>query len=135
MIKNIFILVFASLPFMAFAADSPSGFGAAFQTLIDFGADIMNFFTEGVPNFLHRLTAWAFEAMIYIKFLLYVESIKFSWQVAKVIISDLSISSTVMSSLSSLPPTIRAVVTDLRLIDAFNVVLNARITAMVMRFI
>ncbi|WP_372872702.1 hypothetical protein [Shewanella sp.] len=135
MIKNLFIFIFALLPFMVFAADSPSGFSGAFQSLIDLGTDMMNFVTEGVPNFFHRLTAWAFEAMIYVKFLLYVESVKFSWQVAKVIISDLSISSTVMNSLSGLSPTVKAVVADTRLIDAFNVILNARITAMVMRFI
>ena len=135
MIKNIFFVSFMLFPFLAFAADSNGGFGVAFQSIIDFGTDIMNFFTIAVPSFFHRLTAWAFEAFIYIKFLLYVETIKYSWQVAKLIISDLSISETITSSLSSLTPTIRAVLTDLRLIDAVNVVLNAYVTRMVMRFI
>jgi len=135
MIKNIFFVTFMLFPFLAFAADSNSGFGGAFQSIIDFCTDIMNFFTIAIPSFFHRLTAWAFEAFIYIKFLLYVETIKYSWQVAKLVISDLSISETITSSLSSLSPTIRAVLSDLRLIDAVNVVLNAYVTRMVMRFI
>ncbi|MFV0594411.1 DUF2523 family protein [Shewanella sp.] len=135
MIKIFLLVVLLPLSFFAFAADSNTGFGGAFQALIDFATDIMNFFTIAVPSFFHRLTAWAFEAFIYIKFLLYIESIKFSWQVAKLIISDLSISETITSSLSSLSPTIRAVITDLRLIDALNVILNAYVTRMVLRFI
>ncbi|MCL1164415.1 DUF2523 domain-containing protein [Shewanella chilikensis] len=135
MIKKGFILSLLLLPFAAFAAQSDSGFSGAFQSLIDFGTDIMNFFTIAVPNFLHRLTAWLFEAVIYIKFLLYVEAVKFSWQVAKLVIADLSISETIMASLSALPPTIKAVISDLRLIDAINVILNAHVTRWVMRFI
>jgi len=135
MIKIFLLIVLLPVSLYVSAADSNSGFGGAFQSLIDFATDIMNFFTIAVPSFFHRLTAWAFEAFIYIKFLLYIESIKFSWQVAKLIISDLSISETITSSLSSLSPTIRAVITDLRLIDALNVILNAYVTRMVLRFI
>ncbi len=130
---HIFVfIVFAGFSTNALAADS--GIQEFAQSVLDFGSDFFYAITEGVPNMLVRLGAWAFEAAVYLKFMLYLESIKFAWSVAKLVLEDLSISSTLSSFFSALPPTARAILVDIRFPDAVNVILNAFVTRAVMRF-
>lgn len=127
-------IFFAGFSANALAADPVSGIQDFAQGVLDFGSDFFYAITEGVPSMLVRLGAWAFEAAIYLKFMLYLESIKFAWSVAKLVLEDLSISSTLSSFFSGLPPTARAILVDIRFPDAVNVILNAFVTRAVLRF-
>ena len=49
MIKIFLLIVLLPVSLYVSAADSNSGFGGAFQSLIDFSTVIMNFFTIAVP--------------------------------------------------------------------------------------
>ncbi|MCE9783717.1 MULTISPECIES: DUF2523 family protein [Shewanella] len=128
-----FIFVLLFVPVLAFAADGQSGLGGALQSIRDFGNDIQFFLSESVPNFFHRLAAYVFEAVIYVKYVLFLESVKFSWNVAKVILSDLAVSEHIMNAMSALPPSIRAGIVDLRIVDAINIILNAYASRFVLR--
>ncbi len=132
-IVNIILLSSLFVSVSVFADDS-GGVGEFAQTVVDFGSDFWLAITDGVPSMLERLAAWAFEAAIYLQFVLYLESIKFAWAVAKLVLQDLSISSTLSSFFGALPPTVRAILVDIRFPDAVNVILNAFVTRAVMRF-
>ena len=125
----VFITLFSS------SAYAESGGIASFaQNVINYFADFWLVITEGVPSLFVRIGAWIFEAAIYLQLLLYFESIKFAWSVAKLVLEDLSISSTLGTFFSALPPTVRAILIDIRIPDAINVILNAFVTRAVLRF-
>ncbi|QTE84363.1 DUF2523 family protein [Shewanella algae] len=130
---NLFIAL-AVLFFMPSAYANTGGIAGFAQQVIDYGADFWLAITEGVPDMFMRMTAWAFEAAVYLKFMLYLEGIKFSWGVAKLVLQDLSISQTLNTFAGALPSTLRAVLVDIRFFDAVNVILQAFVTRMVMRF-
>lgn len=127
----IFILFFAFIP-SAFAADGLAGFA---QDIVDYGEYIKFFITDGIPSFFERVAAWAVQFYVYLKFTIYLESIKFSWGVAKVILQDLSITQHLESMFNYLPSSLRAFAFDCRIVDAINVVLNAYVTRIVFRII
>ena len=79
MIK-LFITLFVLLMFPAFvyAAES-GGIGGFAQSLLDMGSDMWLVVTEGVPDLLTRISAWVFEAVVYLKFVLFV--VQFYWLV------------------------------------------------------
>lgn len=114
----------------AMASDGISGFA---QDVKDFFSDIWAFFTEAIPDMFYRLGAWLVEAIVYVKVVMMYQSMMFSWNVAKVILEDLQISQLLMSALGGLPPSLRAFITDCRIVDGINVVLNAYATRFVMR--
>lgn len=119
--------------FVAPVALASDGLGGLAQDLIDY-AELGKFFiTDGVPSFLERLAAWAVQFYLYIKFTMYLEMLKFSWNVAKVILDDLSISVYLQSAFNAMPPALRAFAIDCRFVDAINVVINAYFTKIVMR--
>lgn len=125
----IFLLLF-SIPSYAFASDGIGGFA---QDAVDTFEFFKFFITDGVPSFFTRLVAWVVEFYIYIKFMMYLETIKFAWSVAELILQDLSISENLASMFNSMPSSIRAFAFDCRIVDAINVVLNAYFTRIVLR--
>jgi hypothetical protein len=85
--KNIFIFFALSFLFFSFSSyAAESGLQGFAQSILDFFSDFWEAITEGIPNLLQRLAAWAFEAAVFLKFLLYLESIKFAWGVAKLVL-------------------------------------------------
>lgn len=114
----------------AMASDGIAGFA---QDVKDFFSDIWAFFTEAIPDMFYRLGAWLVEAIVYVKVVMMYQSMMFSWNVAKVILEDLQVSHLLMSALGGLPPSLRAFITDCRIVDGINVVLNAYATRFVMR--
>ena len=126
-----FCFVFAS---SAFAADG-GGLGGFAQSIVDYAEYFKYFITDGIPSFFERMAAWAVEMYVYLKFVMYLETIKFSWGVAKVILQDLSITQHLETMFSYLPSSLRAFAFDCRIVDAINVVLNAYVTRFVFRII
>lgn len=130
------ILIFTMIIFLgfyshdAFASDGISGF---VQDVKDFFSDIWLYLTEAIPAMFYRLGAWLVEGIVYVKVVMMYQSMMFSWNVAKVILEDLQVSSLLMSALGGLPPSLRAFITDCRIVDGINVVLNAYATRFVMR--
>jgi hypothetical protein len=130
-----FVILFLLVTFFSTNAFADTGGIQGFaQQITDYFSDFWLAITEGVPSLFVRIAAWAFEAAVYLKFLLYFEGIKFAWSVAKLVLEDLSISSTLTSFFSALPPTVRAILIDIRIPDAVNVILNAFVTRAVLRF-
>lgn len=132
--KNLIIFSLLIIVFFysqdAMASDGISGFA---QDVKDFFSDIWAFFTEAIPDMFYRLGAWLVEAIVYVKVVMMYQSMMFSWNIAKVILEDLQVSQLLMSALGGLPPSLRAFITDCRIVDGINVVLNAYATRFVMR--
>ena len=126
------IVIILLTSFSAVAADSGGITGFA-QDVINYFSDFWKAITDGIPSLFQRMAAWAIEAALLIQFYLYFEGMKFAWGVAKIILDDLSISSTLASFFGVLPSTTRAILIDIRIPDAINVILNAFVTRAVMR--
>jgi hypothetical protein len=132
--KKLIFILFMFLPCFAYA-ETYEGIGGFFQMIGDFFDNIWEFFFTDIPNLIQRALAyfivWATKAKIYAMY----EFMKFSWQVAEIIIQDLNIMSQITAQVSLLPPDVRQAFIDMRLFDGINLLLNAYMTKFVMNFI
>lgn len=131
---RILLIVFLILPFFAFAEETTTytGVSGGLQALNDRLVDFWDFFQTDVPSIFTRFTAWAIEWIGYIKFWLLLESTKFAWAVAKVMIENLTLGSQLASAMSALPNDIKQFGLDSGLWDGMNLLLQALVTRYVL---
>ena len=129
------------LPILVFAQDgglTPSSTSTyqdeagTSQMIADSFKELWGFFFDDVPTMMQRFFAWAIIRLVKVKIYLQLESMKFAWGVAKVIIQDLNIMSQITAQMSGLPVDVRQALVDMRLIDALNLVFQAYVTKFVM---
>ncbi|WP_434951829.1 DUF2523 family protein [Shewanella sp. HL-SH4] len=125
----IFCLLLSS---SAFAADGIEGFA---NSVTDFFGLVEYFFTEGIPDFVTRFTAWFVEYYMLLQAYAYLASLRFAWDVAQLILQDLSVAEAIGAAFNSLPPSLRTFAIECRIVDAINVILNAYVTKIVFRMI
>ena len=132
--KKLIFVLFVFVPFFAFA-ETYSDTGGFFQMIGDFFNNIWDFFLVDIPELIKRALAyfivWYSKAKIYALY----ELMKFSWDVAEIIIEDLGIMSQIAAQMSLLPPDVRQAFVDMRLFDGINLLLNAYMTKFVMNFL
>jgi len=132
--KKLFFALFVFLPFVAFAGTYDSLAGAS-QMIADSFDNIYTYLFDDVPSMFQRATAWFIVWAVKAKIYAQLELMKYSWTVAKIIISDLNIMSQITSQMSLLPVDVRQAFVDMRLFDGVNLLFHAFMTKFVMRFI
>lgn len=123
------------LPMVVFAQDAGATYkdeAGTSQMIADSFKELWSYFFDDVPSMMERFFAWAIIWLVKAKIYLQLESMKFAWGVAKVIIADLNIMSQITAQMGALPPDVRQALVDMRLFDAINLVLQAYVTKFVM---
>lgn len=101
---------------------------SVFQAIYDFiTVDIYNVITDSVAYIILKLTVWRMEFEI--------AFIKFSWDVASQIISDLQITQKINQHINLLPADVVAKLHFFNVTTGINLMLNAYVTRYVMGFI
>lgn len=131
--KKLFF-IFLFVPFLAIA-DTYTDIGGASQMVADSFTEMWDYLFDDVPSMLERSTAWFVVWSVKAKLYAYLELMKFSWGVAKIIIADLNIMSQITSQMSALPVDVRQAFVDMRLFDGINLLLQAYMTKFVMNFL
>ncbi|MGL1956083.1 MAG: DUF2523 family protein [Colwellia sp.] len=126
--------LFLFLPFEVFSDTYQDAAGTS-QMVADSFDNLWGFFFDDVPNMFQRFTSWAVIWFVKIKLYFYLESIKFFWGVAKVIIADLNIMSQITANMSLLPQDVRQACVDMRFFDGVNLLLNAFLTKFIMNLV
>lgn len=131
--KSILFLLF-TLPLFAFA-ESYQGEAGTAQMAGDFFTDFWDLMTNDVPSVAQRFWAWIVIKAVEIKLYITLETIKFSWGVAKAILENFQVASRITAQINNLSPDIRQFFIDTKFVDALMVVINAHATRYVMRFL
>lgn len=131
MIKLFIISILFFLPFAVFADTYTDAAGAA-QMVADSFDDLWDFFFTDTPNMIERFMAYLLEKFLELKLYAYAAFLKTSFNVAKVMIENLNVMSTITSQMSLLPQDIQQAIAQSRLIDGFNLLVQARLTKFIM---
>lgn len=126
------LLILLLTPYLVFAQEYKDVAGTS-QMLADEIADYWTYVFDDIPTMLERFWAWLIVWLVKVKIYTQIELMKFSWNVAKVIIADLNIMSQITANMSLLPQDVRQAFVDMRLFDGINLILNAYVTKFVMR--
>lgn len=131
---RLFVFLFLMLPLTVLAQQQTQGSGidGFWGAVMSYFGDFWNVLTVEVPGSVARFFAWVIEWGVLLKLHLQLEGIKFGWQIAKVIIEDLSFGSQVNVLLDALPNDLRAFLSIIRLVDALELLFTAHITRFVM---
>ena len=132
-VLSVFSLVVIALilPFYTFAETYQDAAGTS-QMIADSIGDYWSYVFDDVPTMLERFWGWLIIYWVKLKLYAYIELMKFSWGVAKVIIQDLNIMSQITAQMSLLPQDVRQAFVDMRLFDGINLLFNAYVTKFVM---
>lgn len=132
----LFLFLLFSILFPVFAlADTYQGEAGSSQMVADSFGQIYTFFFTDIPNLFHRFTAWIIVWMVKAQLYAQLELMKYSWSVAKVLISDLNIMTEINSQMSLLPEDLRKALSDMHFLDGLTLILNAYMTKFVMNFL
>jgi hypothetical protein len=131
---KIFILVALLFPFFVFADTYQDAAGAS-QMVADGFDDLWVFLFTDTPNMMERFMAYALEKFVQMKLWAYFEFIKMSYNIAKVILADLNVMSTIASNMTLLPQDVRQMLVETRLFDGVNLLIQAYATKFVMRIV
>jgi hypothetical protein len=101
----------------------------------DFIADFWALWETDLPNIFVRAYAWILQKSLEMKIYAQIELMKLSWAVAKEIINNFQIGSKITASLALLDSDTRQILIDLKIIDGFNLLLNAMVARFVMKMV
>ena len=130
--KKVTLFILLLIPMFAFA-DSYQNDEGALQMAGDFFTDFWELMTGDVPSSIQRFWAWAVVKAVEIKLYLTLETMKFSWGVAKAILENFQVASRITAQINQLNPDIRMALIDMKVVDSLMVVINAHVTRYVMR--
>lgn len=102
--------------------------------MIEFLSEILTFITSGIYDFCVEAYAWIIIKVTVYKVEGMLFAMKYSWEVAREIMTQLNISQEITSALSALPPETIDHLNFFNVINGINLMLNAFITRFVMRF-
>jgi len=103
--------------------------------LFDLIKSVSDWFNDGVYGFFTEAIAYVFQTLILLWFKLQLEGIKFAYQVASLVLDGLNISQTLNAAWSSLPSDVASAARFFRVPEAFNLLISAGATRLVMSFI
>lgn len=129
--KLILFLFLAFLPFFVFSQEYKDAAGTS-QMIADSFDELWTFLFTDTPNMIERFMAYLVQKWVEIKLWAYFEFIKLSFNIAKVILADLNVMSTITSQMSLLPQDVRQVLVQTRLVDGINLIVQAYATRFVM---
>lgn len=133
---KLFILFVFLSPIYVFADETTyQNVGGAAQAMGDFFSDIWAFFDDDVPNFFERTLAYIIEKITLFKIAAQIEVMKLAWSVAKAIMENFQIASKLTSAVNGLPQDLRAAISDMRIMDGLNLIIQALVARYVLRFV
>lgn len=136
--KYLIVLTVLLLPSFAFAASDQTGswsFGAIFSHIAAFFDMVENFIFTEIPLMIQRATEYFYYYAILLKIKSLMFFIEVSFGVAALLISDIGLASMLNGAISSLSQDMQAMISQLGLVRAFNIVIEAFIARYVMQFI
>jgi len=131
---KILILVVLMFPVLVLA-DTYQDVAGTSQMIADSFDDLWVFLFTDTPNMMQRFMAYLLELWIQMKLKAYYEFIKLSYNIAKVILADLNVMSTIASNMTLLPQDVRQMLVETRLFDGVNLMIQAYATKFVMRVV
>jgi len=102
--------------------------------MVEFFNAILEFLDTGIYTFFTELYAWLIIKYTTYKIGFLLTMLQFSWDVAKEILVQLSITQEIENALATLPPETVSHLSFFNVISGINLILNAAITRFVMRF-
>ncbi len=131
---KITFLLFLVFPFFALAT-TYQGMPAIFQSFGDFVTDIWSFLDNDVPNFFERALAYIIEKITLMRIAAQIEAMKLAWSVSRAIMENFQIASKLTSAVNGLPQDLRAAISDMRIMDGLNLVIQSLVARYVLRFV
>ncbi|WP_462181560.1 DUF2523 family protein [Pseudoalteromonas gelatinilytica] len=133
---NIVILLLLFIPSIVLANDTTyEGFQGAAQAMGDFFSDIWAFFDDDVPSFFERALAYIIEKIILFQIAAQIEAMKLAWSVAKAVIENFQVASKIANAVNALPQDVQAAISDMRILDGLNIIIQAFVARYVLRFL
>jgi len=96
--------------------------------------ELSDFFTKSVPSMIQRALAYFIEWAVYLKFYLWLGTIKFAYGIAQNIANDLMVFQYLSTAVASLPPDLQFTLNSWNVPNCINLVVNAYITRFVLDF-
>lgn len=121
-------------PFSFAADNSGSVFSTIVHSISNFSDSFNWFFSDYIPSFFSVIYAKLIYLCIYIKLQLLLGTLKFSMEVARVMLGDLGVFNLIESQIKLLPQNYQALISQLGVIQCLNIILQAYIARFVMRF-
>lgn len=133
---KLLILFLLILPVIAFANESSyDGFEGAAKAMGDFFSDIWAFFDDDVPNFLERALTFILEKITLFVISAQIEAMKLAWAVSKSILDNFQIATKIANAVNALPQDVQAAISDMRILDGVNIIIQAFVARYVLRFL
>ncbi len=128
------LFIFLFMFFVSFSAfsDTYTDLAGASQMVADSFDDLWTFFFTDTPNMIERAMAYLLQKFLEVKLYAYAEFLKLAYNMAKVMIENLNVMSTITNQMSLLPQDIQQAIVQSRLIDGFNILIQARLTKFIM---
>lgn len=109
--------------------------GEMLAQLVEGWQYLIDFISSGIYEFVIETTAYMIKASVIFAVQIQIWFVQFSWDVAKEIIANLSITDEVITRYDGLNVDVKNTLGALMLPDAFNMIINAGVTKFVMRSI
>jgi len=127
-----FLIVFLSVPFVAFADTYKDAAGTS-QMIADSFSAFWSFLYEDTPDFFQRIFNYVYEYVVSIKIYFIKMAVIASWKIGKEMIESFQIMSLITSNISALSPDVRQAFVDMRLFDGINLLIQAHVTKFILR--
>jgi hypothetical protein len=132
MFKKLILCMFMFSSFSAFAAGDDWTFGSIFSQIDSFFTIAIDFFSVDIPDFIDRLFAYLVEFIIYMKVTILIYSVESAFSVAKLILADVGFIQLVEKFAGNLPADIRNAAVELKIFQAFNLIVEAYLARFVL---
>lgn len=96
---------------------------------------IANWFNNGIYSWYEEAIAYFVSNMVILWFKLQLEALRFAWSIAQTVISNLGISTAISNAWAALPADISNTANFFKVPQAFNILISAGVTRLVMSFI
>lgn len=103
--------------------------------MFEFLEFLANWFNDGIYTWFEEAMAYVFSTLILLWFKLQLEGLKFAWGIAQGIIANLGVSSAIQNAWAGLPSDVSQAAAFFRVPEAFNILISAGVTRLVMSFI
>jgi len=134
--KIFYVIVSITLFFaVSSTASADTGLGAFFSFVTGLGEDVWNLATNKTPSLLTRMYAYLVEWYVMVQVFAFAAAVEISWSVAGVILEDLALGSKLNAAISFLPNDVQAALTQLKILDAIELIIQAYVTRFTMELI
>jgi hypothetical protein len=130
------MLLLFSAPLFAVEPTAPSQwtFGSFFSNALSFFNDISDFLFIEIPALFDRLFMYVMYYAILIKIKIYISSLETAFAIAKLLLSNLGVTTALQSAVDMLPTNVHALISQFGIFRAINIVFEAMVARFVLNF-